>query len=233
MTPSDNVPRHRARRDIERGGWLSWAKEIAIVLLLALLISTLLRLFVVQVFSIPSESMTPTLNVGDRILANRLPWAKVERGDVVVFEDSLDWMAETPQEDSSFLRPVGEFLGIIPADGRQIIVKRVIGVGGDTIECCTAEGKLTVNGTAVEEEYLQQTDLPAASEFSVTVPEDTYWVMGDNRYNSADSLRHYDMGEPAFISEGALIGPVKWVVWPLRNWSTVSHREAFSESGTG
>ena len=231
MAYSSATPSHRARHTSEKSGWLVWIREIAVILVFALVISTLLRLFVVQVFSIPSESMVPTLQVGDRILVNRLPWAKVDRGDVVVFEDTLEWMEETPPGEGSVLRPVAEFLGIIPADGRQIIVKRVIGVGGDTVECCTAEGYLSVNGVPIKETYVEDPGAPAAEEFSITVPEGHYWVMGDNRYASADSLRHYQVGEDPYISEDALIGPVKWVVWPFKNWSSVSQRETFLEVG--
>lgn len=224
----------RSRRAVakpaRRYGWISWLREVVIVLLLALLISTLLRQFVVQVFSIPSESMVSTLRVGDRILVSRLPGSagSVERGDVVVFADSLQWMEPTASEDGSFLRPVGEFLGVVPGDGNQIIVKRVIGTGGDTVECCTPEGQLTVNGQPIQEDYLGPGQVPASTEFSIEVPQGHYWVMGDNRGFSADSLYHYLEGEDPFVSATDVVGPVKSVIWPFSHWSGVSRKEAFS-----
>lgn len=232
MTSSNLPAQHRAGSvQKSRPGWLSWLREVGLVLILALVISTLLRLFVVQVFSIPSVSMVPTLEVGDRILVSRLPGATsgIQRGDVVVFEDSQGWMEEVPAEGRSFLRPVGEFLGIIPADGRQIIVKRVIGVGGDEVSCCSANGKLTVNGTEVDEDYLAEPGRVASGPFTVQVPEGHYWVMGDNRDNSADSLRHYMMGEQPYIAADDVVGPVQWVIWPFSNWSSVAQRDSFGD----
>lgn len=205
------------------------------MLALALLISTLMRQFVLQVYSIPSESMTSTLQVGDRIVVSRIPGqaANVERGDVVVFEDSQGWMQQIPQAERGLFRPIGEFLGIIPADGNRIIVKRIIGVGGDTVECCNEQNQLLVNGVPVEETYLQDSFSAAQTEFSVEVPAGHYWVMGDNRANSADSLYHYRHGDNAFIAQEDIIGPAKSVIWPLPRWSLVSHRDAFEEVPNG
>lgn len=221
-----HAPKHVAFRHAKPDAtWLRWVREGLLVLLLALIISTLLRQFVIQVYSIPSESMVPTLNVGDRILVNRIPGSgkNVERGDVVVFEDSQGWMSALPEEDQSFFRPVGEFLGIVPGDGRQIIVKRVIGVGGDTVTCCSPEGQLEVNGVPLDEEYAGAT----SADFSVVVPDGSYWVMGDNRANSADSLYHYRAGDTPFVSHEDVVGRVSSVIWPFTHWSAVARREVF------
>ncbi|WP_350258946.1 signal peptidase I [Scrofimicrobium sp. R131] len=229
---SRRTAQHKAAESSE-GSWWSWVREVLIVLILALVISTLLRHFVVQVYSIPSPSMVPTLQVGDRIVVDRIPGSgkDIHRGDVVVFEDSQGWMASADQGRTSFLRPIGEFLGLVPANGEQIIVKRVIGVGGDQVACCTAEGQLTVNGTPISEEYLPDGEVPSRDEFEVTVPEGHYWVMGDNRSHSADSLYHYQRGEQPFIADQDVIGRVWSVIWPVNHWSSVSHRDAFADVG--
>lgn len=214
-----------------RWAFLGGIGEVLLVLVLALVISTLLRQFILQVYSIPSASMATTLQVGDRILVNRVPvlGKKVERGDVIVFQDQQGWMEDIPESDIPFIRSVGEFLGIVPSDGKQVIVKRVIGIGGDTVSCCSAEGNLRVNGQAIDEKaYLDQGIAPATEEFTVTVPEGKFWVMGDNRPASADSLYHLPEGTE-FIDSSAVIGRVQWVIWPFSNWSSVPHREAFSD----
>lgn len=202
--------------------------EVGFVLLLALVLSTLLRLFVVQVYSIPSASMEDTLQVGDRIAVNRLPYLgkKVERGDVIVFQDSQRWMGTGTSANPNLAHSVGEFLGLVPSDGKQVIVKRVIAVGGDSVECCTADGKLSVNGQPIDETYLAQGVESSETEFNVVVPDSHYWVMGDNRANSGDSRYHQAEGT-AFIDAQDVIGRAQWVIWPFNRWSSVPHREIF------
>lgn len=231
-TPPTYPPQPRQRRsaDQERSPFLGWLGEVALVLVLALILSTLLRLFVVQVYSIPSASMEQTLQVGDRIVVNRVPHLgkQVQRGDVIVFQDSQNWMQDETGGTPRLLRSVGEFLGLVPADGKQVIVKRVIGVGGDQVECCTADGELLVNGRPVEETYLAAGVGPSETEFSVSVPEGHYWVMGDNRPNSGDSRYHQAEGT-GFIPAGDVIGRVQGVIWPFKHWSSVGHREVFAD----
>lgn len=222
--------RAELRRAQSRSRAVKWVLEIAIVLVGATLIALLLRMFVVQVYQIPSSSMEDTLQVGSRIAVNRLPGlgTDVERGDVVVFEDSLGWLGDVDPESESPLRPVAEFLGLVPKDGSQVVVKRVIGVGGDTVACCDAEGRLTVNGAPIDETYVKG-PLGSSGEFSVVIPEDSLWVMGDNRSNSADSLYHYSHGTPAFVSEDSVIGRAWAEIWPFDRWSTLGARDVFSE----
>lgn len=216
----------------EGEGALSWLRELGLVVLIAVVISSLLRAFVVQVFWIPSESMHDTLVEDDRIAVLRLPhWTgDIQRGDVVVFNDSLGWL---PAVDSGgiagALRSAGEFIGFVPANGEQTLVKRVIGVGGDHVACCTAAGRLTVNGVAVDEPYLADGQAPSTIPFDVTVPEGALWVMGDNRGHSADSRYHMGEGETPFVPVGDVVGRARWVIWPIGHWTGLGGREAFDE----
>lgn len=231
--PSISTPdggRKRAGKHRRRLTVWGWVAEIALILVLALGISAILRHFVMQVYSIPTPSMTSTLRVGDRILVNRIPGVgkQVDRGDVVVFEDQQSWMSESENFKPSALRSVGEFLGLVPADGKQVMVKRVIGVGGDAVSCCTPEGLLQVNGQAIDEPYLDEGITHARRDFEVKVPEGKLWVMGDNRLNSADSLYHLAEGTE-FIDMDAIIGKAQWVIWPFNHWSTIPDRQAFAD----
>lgn len=204
-----------------------WAIEILTVLVGAVVIAVGLRMFVVQVYEIPSASMENTLQIGSRIAVNRLPvlGKQIERGDVVVFQDSEGWLA--PSDNASNpLRAVGEFLGLVPPNGEQVVVKRVIGVGGDTVSCCDAQGRLMVNGVAVDEPYVLGRG-GGVGDFEVTVPEGKLWVMGDNRANSADSLYHYQRGEGGFIGTDAVIGRAWGQIWPISEWSSLGNRRAF------
>ncbi|MSS85188.1 signal peptidase I [Actinomycetaceae bacterium WB03_NA08] len=218
-------PRRTATSRIGRG-----LMEVLIVLVLATVTSMVIRFFVLQVYSIPSSSMTTTLQVGDRIVVNRLPvlGKQIERGDVVVFSDDNHWL----NNDGSPLgmwQQVGQFMGIVPANGEDVLVKRVIGMGGDTVECCTDAGEITVNGVPITEDYLIEGARPADTEFSVVVPEGKVWVMGDNRQHSADSLYHFNNGGDAFVDESAVIGRVWGVAWPLNHWSSVGSRKTFDD----
>ena len=205
-----------------------WLGEVTGVLAGAVLIAFLLRMFVVQVYQIPSGSMTETLQVGSRIAVNRVPGVgnHVERGDVIVFQDDLEWLPSLGENSRNPLVRVGEFLGVVPADGEQVLVKRIIGVGGDTVECCSSSGNLIVNGTEIDEPYAQGS---SSSGFKVTVPEGYLWVMGDNRTNSADSLYHYTQGDPAFVSEDSVIGRAMWEIWPISAWSSLGDRDVFED----
>lgn len=222
--PSRRDVRRRDRRAAERSGPVSWLREIGVVLVVALLISSLLRAFVVQVFWIPSESMQDTLQVNDRIAVSRVSarTGDIRRGDVVVFNDTLGWLSSGSESGlSGVLRRVGEFTGFVPANGEQTLVKRVIGVGGDRVTCCTAAGRITVNGVALDETYLASDQAPSTLTFDVTVPEGSLWVMGDNRGNSADSRYHMGNGQTPFVREKDVVGRALWVIWPTSRWASL------------
>lgn len=158
----------------------------------------LFSLFVVQPFMIPSESMQPALNPGDRILVNRTAfWSTpISRGDLVVFDGA-----------DSFSSKSGEF------------VKRVVGVAGDRVVCCTDSGKISVNGVPIAEgSYLYPGDTPSELSFDVLVPDGKLWLLGDHRSQSADSRSH--LGDPGggFVLESKVVGQASLIIWPPSRW---------------
>lgn len=214
-------------------------RDIALIVLVALLISFLVKSFLVRSFFIPSASMNATLMEDDRILVNQLipELAPVERGDVVVFRDPGGWLPSSATEDVSSLAAIGEWVGAIVGltapDSDEHLVKRVIGTEGDVIECCNDLGQLSVNGVPLEEPYLRlsPTEGPASLEsFTVEVADGELWVMGDNRNNSADSRRN----GPVPISD--VVGRAVVVSWPLDRWSWLDNYplvfDGVDEAGT-
>ncbi|MDN5807519.1 MAG: signal peptidase I [Brevibacterium sp.] len=199
--------------------------ETAVIILVAILISTALKTWVVRSFYIPSGSMMETLQIDDRVLVNQLAprFGPADRGDIIVFDDPDHWL--TPEEVSEYQpNPVLEFLGLAPSDGGNQLIKRVIGVGGDTVECCDGQGRILVNGEPIDETYLDDGIAPSEMEFDVTVPEGHYWVMGDNRSNSADSRYHVDT-QP-YVSEDNVVGTVFLINWPFEHFNWMSTPEA-------
>ena len=164
----------RAGRPGRGQAWWDIPVTIAIAVGAVLLITT----FVAKPFSIPSGSMEDPLQGGDRVLVNRLVYHSraIERGDVVVFDGSDSFVAagEVPHRNpvQGVVAWIGQSLGVVPPDATDF-VKRVVGVGGDTVACCDQQGRVTVNGTPLEEaDYLYPGDDPSLDEFSVEVPED-------------------------------------------------------------
>lgn len=215
------APQPPARRKIP--GWL----ELVLLVVGALLLSVVLKAYVVQMFFVPSQSMEPLFRVDDRILVQKISYwsGGVERGDVVVFEDPGGWLGVEPALNP--LQQAMSVVGLYPTGGH--LVKRVVAVGGDEVVCCDDRGRVTVNGVPLEEaDYLNQPRTPSDREFEVTVPEDRLWVMGDNRANSQDSRFHQqqDLGT---IPESAVVGKVWAVVWPAGRWSVVDRPDTFGD----
>src|SRR5690606_33660604 len=148
-------------------------RETVIVVALSLVIATLVRIFLVQAFLIPSQSMEDTLLVGDRVLVSKLDarFGEIDRGEVVVFADPGGWLssgAPGPEHEGlrSRIRDAVEFVGILPSNAEGHLIKRVIGVGGDHVVCCDADGRVTVNGTPLDESgYLAPGDTPSEEPF--------------------------------------------------------------------
>ena len=201
------------------GGKKSSWWDIPVTLAIAVGVVLIITTFIVKPFSIPSGSMENTLLVGDRVLVNRMVYhfRDVQRGDVIVFDgtDSFVPAGDKPQRNpiSGALTWVGQSLGLIQPDSSDFI-KRVIGVAGDRVVCCDVEGRITVNGVALDESYLYPDDVPSYDQFDVVVPEGKLWVMGDHRSNSADSRSH--MGDPGggFVPTSKVIGRGMVVLWP-------------------
>lgn len=138
-----------------------------------------------------------------------------ERGDVVVFKDSGNWLDSASLGTPNPLQRGLGALGMRPADDH--LVKRVIGRAGDRVDCCDAKGHLEVNGTAVAEPYLFDQSSTRDMPFDVTVPPDRLWVMGDNRGDSADSRAHRDGPGLGFVPVDDVVGKVLVVVWPWKD----------------
>ena len=205
----------------------SLLKELPILVVIALVVSLVIKTFLVQFFYIPSGSMENTLQIQDRVAVNKVPVLSrtISRGDVVVFRDPDNWLPEA--SDSSANRFIALLksglvaVGVIPNPAKQYLVKRTIGVAGDRIVCCTKDGKLTLNDKAINEPYIFAGDKPSEMEFDVTVPKNKMWVMGDHRGASADSRYHQEDINKGMVPVSRVTGRVFTVIWPLKNISYV------------
>ncbi|MDR4532923.1 signal peptidase I [Glutamicibacter sp. PS] len=209
--------------------WRS-VREILLILVIAIGLSLIIKTFFFRAYYIPSGSMENTLQINDRIFANLMvpgPF-DLERGDVVVFRDDLDWLPPL-DEDPNFVESALSFVGVLPAADEQYLVKRIIGMPGDTVECCSADGKLTINGTVIDEPYVYAGNAPSDMEFKVTVPEGKIWVMGDHRAASADSRFHTDI-QGGFVDLDSVQGKASVISWPISRWGGIdSHSETFAQ----
>ena len=201
----------------------SLLRELPILVVVALVVSLFIKSFLVQFFYIPSGSMENTLQVQDRVAVNKLPFIsrQISRGDVVVFRDPDNWLPEASDHSSNqVIAKIKSGLvavGVLPNPAKQYLVKRVIGVAGDRVVCCTKDGKLSVNGTAITEPYIFAGNIPSDLKFDITVPAGKIWVMGDHRGASADSRYHQDDINKGMVPLARVTGRVFAVIWPLKN----------------
>ena len=223
---ADGAAADRRRRRGRVPGWL----ELLVLLVIALVLSVVVKTFLVQMFFVPSESMEPLFVRNDRILVQKVSYwdDDVERGDVVVFEDRGGWLPTLPVLNS--LQRALSTIGLYPTGGH--LVKRVIGVGGDRVRCCDDQGRVTVNGVPLEEgAYIEPGSQPSDRRFDVTVPDGRLWVMGDNRGNSEDSRFHRDLVGNGTIDAASVVGKVWVIVWPAGRWDHVTRPETFRQAG--
>ena len=212
----------------------SFLREIPALLVVAVIVSLIIKTFVVQFFYIPSGSMENTLQIKDRVAVNKVPFLsrEIHRGDVVVFHDPANWLPTwNNQEGNKYLHKAKELLvavGILPNPTKQFLVKRVIGIGGDNVQCCSAKGKLLVNGKETNEPYIFAGNEPSDMKFNVTVPKGKVWVMGDHRGASADSRYHQDDINKGFVPESEIVGRVVAVIWPFKNAKLIERVNAFN-----
>ena len=227
-TPSRESGRSR-RRPEKRTGVGAVLREFVIVIGLSLIIATLVRIFLVQAFLIPSASMMDTLIEGDRVLVSKLTtrFGEVERGDIVVFEDPNGWLPNVPVESDGFggaVRDVLTFVGVLPEESHGHLIKRVVGIGGDTIVCCNDDGLIEVNGVAVDETpYLRPGNQPSLTEFEVEVPEGEFYVLGDYRSNSGDSRIN------GTVPDDAIVGRAFAIAWPFSRWDGLDDEGVFDD----
>ncbi|MER7947698.1 signal peptidase I [Streptomyces sp. NPDC096079] len=236
---SDLATEARADQEEPEGGaakrrrpfWVELPMLAGIALVLAFLIKT----FLLQAFLIPSGSMQNTLQVDDRVLVDKLtPWfgSEPERGEVVVFRDPGAWLAGRPVKAPTTVQKALGFVGLMPAAGEQHLIKRVIGVAGDTVEC-EGTGPLKVNGKPLTEPYVFQGNTACSTDpggqFKVTVPSGSLWVMGDHRQASQDSRYHQDDAHGGMVPVRDVVGRAVVVAWPISHWSTLPVPPTFDQ----
>ena len=246
-----------------RGRW-SFLTEMVVLFAVALTIALLIKTFVVQPFYIPSGSMENTLLVGDKVLVNKLVYhlRPIDRGDIVVFNGEGSWdppLPQAPDHRNPVVRVYDDTVGALlhsiaglfgTSPGQTDYIKRVIGIPGDHVVCCTARGQITVNGIPLSEKsYVFPGDRPSEDPFDVVVPPGRLWVLGDNRGESADSRLHdcaysdpqrtcFGFDRDGTIPENKVIGRAFMIVWPLCRLKTLPIPSTFDQAslhtaGTG
>src|SRR5215471_17060299 len=215
------VPGRKRRRRKKRKG-ISWWIELPILLVFALVLALLIKSFVVQAFYIPSSSMENTLEIGDKVLVNKLiyDFRTVHRGDIIVFNGDGSWDPTPTQTAPPLTRLWDSISGLFgTAPGVHDFIKRVIGVPGDHVMCCNTHGQITVNGVAISEKsYLYPGNTPSTMRFSITVPPGRLWVMGDHRSVSWDSRGHMSDPGDGTIPENHVVGRAFVIVAPISRW---------------
>lgn len=207
-------------------------REFPILVVVALLVSLIIKSFFVQFFYIPSGSMEDTLRVKDRVAVNKVPYISksIQRGDIVVFRDPDHWLSDpTPSTESRLVTALREGLiavGVLPNPAKQHLVKRVIGVAGDHVVCCDNNKMITVNGKALNEPYIFKGDNPSDMNFDVTIPAGRIWVMGDHRGASADSRYHQEDINKGMVPVSKVVGRVVAVIWPANHAKIVQRVDA-------
>jgi len=205
---------HKKAKDKKRP---SLGRELVTVVGTALILSILVRTFLVQAFYVPSASMKDTLQENDRIIVSKISTrlTGIDRSNVIVFHDPGGWLGEG--FPNPYDTPVGRVLqaiGIVPSNSGNDLVKRVIGVANDRVECCDLEGRITVNGVANDASFTKDGVTSDQVTFSVLVPEGNVFVLGDNRGNSEDSRFHLDKNN-GMVPVEEIIGRVSMRIWPI------------------
>ncbi|CCA58579.1 Signal peptidase I [Streptomyces venezuelae ATCC 10712] len=213
----------------------SFWKELPLLVGIALVLALLIKTFLVQAFSIPSESMMNTLQKGDRVLVDKLtPWfgSEPERGEVVVFHDPGGWLEGQTAPKPNVVQKFLSFIGLMPSAEEKDLIKRVIAVGGDTVSCKEG-GKVVLNGVQLDEtSYLYPGSVPCQDSFGpVKVPEGRIWVMGDNRQNSLDSRFHQQLPGGGTVSNDEVVGRAVVIAWPVTRWATLPVPDIFDQPG--
>ena len=195
--------------DREKASRRSFWKELPILILVALVIAILIKTFLVQVFSIPSGSMEPTLQVGDRVMVNKLAYrfGDPARGDLIVFIDPRH-QSDDGSIVGSVVRHVAESIGI--SSPEAAVIKRIVALEGETVE--VIDSVVYIDGNPLDEPYVAEANRGVPDWGPETVPADHVFVMGDNRNDSTDSR---GLGA---IPETSIVGRAFVRVWPFGRW---------------
>ena len=211
-------------RKLKKNVFAAFIIDVFVIVGSALLLSLVIKTFLIRSFFIPSGSMLETLQINDRIVVNELvpSLIPVQRGDIVVFKDPGGWLTpiESTKKTNFWSDATDEFLGVFgitAPDSAQHLVKRVIGLPGDHVAC--AGGKIIINGVEITETYLPKGVAPSYKNFDVTVPKGSYWVMGDNRSDSEDSRYHGDLPSKGFVAQKFIVGQAFVITWPQKHWT--------------
>ncbi|MEW1887641.1 signal peptidase I [Streptomyces sp. NBC_00523] len=211
-------------------------KELPLLIGIALVLALFIKTFLVQAFSIPSDSMQNTLQRGDRVLVDKLtPWfgSEPERGEVVVFHDPDGWLDGEPTPKPNAAQKFLSFVGLMPSAEEKDLIKRTIAVAGDTVECKKG-GPVEVNGKALDDKSFifegnsPCDDMPFGP---FKVPDGKIWVMGDHRQDSADSRYHTSDANKGFVPVSQVVGRAVVVAWPVNRWSVLSVPDTFDQPG--
>jgi signal peptidase I len=220
----------RARKHRKRSFW----RELPILIAVALLLAVVIKTYAIQAFYIPSGSMENTLLINDRVLVNKIVYhiRDIHRGDIVVFNGNGSWDPGTVPVNGNIFQQFGDGFASMFGFGHpgDILIKRVIGIPGDHVACCDAQGRVTVNNVPLNEQsYLYPGSAPSLSRFNIVVPRGRLWVMGDNRFYSDDSRDH--QGDPGggTIPESGVIGRAFIIIWPPSRWRLLPIPATFTQ----
>ncbi len=212
---------------LKKNVFVAFFIDLIVIVGAALILSLLVKTFLIRSFFVPSGSMLSTLQLQDRIIVNELVpnLIPVQHGDVLVFKDPGGWLPTDPQVTTTAQTPLQQasewFLsafGFAAPDSSQHLVKRAIGLPGDHVVCCNAQHQITINGVGINEVYLDKGIEASIPKFDVTVPAHKLWMMGDNRPSSADSRFHTDLPSKGFVDESYVVGRAFVISWPINHW---------------
>ena len=222
-----------------RRGALVFLRDVLVIILIAALVSFVVKTFIVRSFYIPSGSMEDTLLVNDRILVDEITprFGGYDRGQIVVFRDPSGWLPPAPEDTRPPVEQGVDWLlslvGLSAPDSDDHLIKRIIGLPGDHVVCCNAIGQITINGVPIDESaYLKLPGGETAASgdpFDVVVPDDSLWVLGDNRYRSKDSRYNQDQPGNGFVPLENVVGRAFLITWPLGRFGMLDfHPEVFA-----
>jgi signal peptidase I len=226
------APTEGGRKAKKRSFW----RELPILIAIALVLAVVIKTFFIQAFYIPSGSMENTLEINDRVLVNKVIYhlRGIHRGDIVVFNGDGSWDPGSVPTSGNIFEQFGDGFASMFGFGHpgDILIKRVIGLPGDHVACCDAEGRVTVNGVPLNEQsYLYPGSAPSEIRFNIVVPAGRLWVMGDNRFSSDDSRYHQDDPGDGTVPESAVIGRAFVIIWPVSRWRFLPIPATFLQPG--